>query len=656
MKKGLLSTLMIAAIGFTSEAQVPKTPFIEHFTQASCGPCASQNPALKVTLDNFGTANYVKVTHQTSWPGVDPMNAEYPAGPNDRRVYYGVTGVPDASLNGGPTNSPNSVVTTNSLNAMAAQTTPYDLTITQTWAAIDTVTVNVVVTNTTATAVSTANKLYVAMLENYIYFPTPPGSNGETEFYYVMRQMYDASSGTPTTAGLTIGAIPANGTLSYSFTLAGTQIPSYIRDLNELSFAAYLQTQSTKEIHQAAKSQAGNVPGLLSVASQASSTVGAGYCSTSFDPIINFTNNGSDPITSVTAEYSIDGGTPVSQTFTGNLTQGQSTAITFANINLAAGISNVTYNITDINNGATYSPGNVAMGDEVYYKLKATATAAPVSAGFETAPLITGTGYARATNNVILESSLANNLFSVLNGPSYGYGAIGGFSQSNRSIRFRSYYIAGGNEGNVVMEKVNLQNDSKISYSYAHQQYTGFNERLDIEVSTDCGATWTTVSTKVGAQLASITPSTTTLYDYPTAASQWATDTVSLVSFDNTNDVIVRFKLTSGGGNNLFIDDLNIMTSTATNIAAVENAAVEMNIMPNPVRDYMTVIFTMEEMTDATISVVNALGQQVQQVASQSFEGVNNLEVNTSQLTTGVYFLNITSEKGTSTKRFVVEK
>lgn len=53
------------------------------------------------TLDNFGSSNYVKVTYQVSWPGTDPMNAAYPAGPNDRRNYYGVTGVPNASLNGG---------------------------------------------------------------------------------------------------------------------------------------------------------------------------------------------------------------------------------------------------------------------------------------------------------------------------------------------------------------------------------------------------------------------------------------------------------------------------------------------------------------------------------------------------------------------------
>lgn len=656
MKKGLLSTLMIAAIGFTAEAQVPKTPLIEHFTQASCGPCASQNPALKTTLDNFGTANYVKVTHQTSWPGVDPMNANYPAGPNDRRVYYGVSAVPRASLNGGANAAPNTAVTTSTLNAAAAQTTPYDMDITQTWLSGTSVRVDVVVRNSTAAAVSTADKLYVAMTENYISYATAPGSNGETEFYYVMREMYNASTGASTTAGLTIGAIPANDSLTYSFTL--TSIPNYIRDLNQVAFAAYLQTQSSKVIHQSAKSQAGSVPGLLDVASQSNSTVGTGYCNTSFDPVINFTNNGPDPVTSVTAEYSINGGTPVSQTFTGNLTQGQSTTITFANTNLASGTSTVSYAITDVNNGGTYSPGNVAMGDDVYNKLKLTGTTGPVTEGFETAPLISGTGYSRTLNTAIFDApDLAPNLFSILNGPSYNYGAIGGFAQSNRSIRFRAYSISpAGTVGSVVMEKVNLQNSSKVVYSYSHQQYTGANERLDVEVSTDCGATWTIAATRAGAQLATITPSATTQFNYPTAAAQWATDTVDISAFDNNNDVVVRFKLTSGYGNNVFIDDLNILTSTATNVAAVENTVVEMNIMPNPVRDYMTVAFTMEEMTDATISIVNALGQRVQQVASQSFEGVNNLEVNTSQLTTGVYFLNITSEKGTSTKRFVVEK
>ena len=154
MKKRLLT--IFAIVGATSlNAQVQRTPFIEHFTQASCGPCASQNPTMYTTLDNFGSANYVKVTHQVSWPGFDPMYNDFPIGPDARVSYYSVSGVPDCSLNGGATASPNTAVTTTTLNNMAAQTTAYAVTVDHVWNTANDITVNVNVTNTTGATVST---------------------------------------------------------------------------------------------------------------------------------------------------------------------------------------------------------------------------------------------------------------------------------------------------------------------------------------------------------------------------------------------------------------------------------------------------------------------------------------------------------------------
>jgi len=82
----------------------------------------------------------------------------------------------------------------------------------------------------------------------------------------------------------------------------------------------------------------------------------------------------------------------------------------------------------------------------------------------------------------------------------------------------------------------------------------------------------------------------------------------------------------------------------------------DIKIMPNPVHNNMTLEFTVAELSDLNISVINALGQQVAQVANGAYEGTNTIDVNTSNLVSGVYFLNITSQVGTSTKRFVVER
>lgn len=652
MRSFFLFLFMLSGIGFL-QAQVNKTPLVEHFTQASCGPCATQNPILQQRLDAFGSGNYVRISHQVSWPGVDPMNAAYPAGPDVRRNYYGITGVPNTSLNGGSPGNSGTIITASTLNAAAAQTTPYQLDITQTWISGDSLEVDITVTNTTSAAISSADRLRVAMIEDRVFYPVAPGSNGETEFEYVMRMMYNPSTGAPSTDGATIGSIPANGTLNFNFLLTGSDIPSYIADLNEVSFAAFLQNDATRVVEQAAKSQAGNVPGLLDVSTQSASTVGAGYCNTVFDPAVEFTNNGSDPITTVTAEYSINGGAAVSETFTGNLTQGQTTTITFPQTNIAAGTSVVTYTITDVNNGGIVSNGAIAIPDETYNKLPAASVAAPVSEGFDSAPLEPNTGYSREVTTGLFESAEAISRFSILDGPTYNYGPIGGFAQSDRSIRFRFYSVLSGGEMNFVMNKVDIPANAQLTFNHAYRQYAAStNDRLQIQASTDCGATWSTLFDKAGAQLANLPIATAQFHPGP--ASDWVTSTVDLSSLAGTNEVIIRFRGISDYGNNLFIDDINLSVATSTEeVAATET---EVRIMPNPVHNNMTVEFDLPESTTMDMMIFNALGQPVQQVAEGTFEGMNSLTVNTSDLAAGMYILKLVTDKGMVTKRFVVKR
>lgn len=648
MKKFLLSALCAFSTTAFVQAQVAQLPLVEHFTQASCGPCASQNPALYATLGTFGSANYSKITYQVSWPGVDIMNAEYAAGPNDRRNYYGVSGVPNASLNGGAVAGPNAAVTSSTLASAGALMTPYDIAITQTWTSLTNVDLTIVISNVTGAAISTADRFHLAMIEENITFPTAPGSNGETAFFNVVRDMYDASTGASSTAGATIGAIPANGNIT--FTMSVTP-PAYVRDKNQISFIGYVQNNASQAVQQSGKSVAGNVPGLLGVAATSNTTVGAGYCDYNFTPSITFTNNGSVPVTTVTGEYTINGGTPVSVTVGGlNLGLGQSTPIAFAAGTLVGGTSLVEYSITDVNNGGTFSQGPVTMAPENYSKLNTTSTAAPVMETMENATLPAGEVFTRDLSTAIFDApaTIPMNRFGILDGPAAGVGQVGGNAASDRSIYINFFNITSGSM-NLTFHKLNFTSASQLTFDHAYAQYQNENDRLEVEVSTDCGATWTSVFNKAGSVLATVPAQTGNFV--PSAANQWDANTVDLSAYDNMNDVVVRFKATSAYGNNLLLDNINF--SQATNVVAVQQEAAEVQIMPNPVSNQMTLEFTMLNTADANINIVNALGQQVQQVTSGSFSGTNVIEVNTSDFAAGVYFVNITTKEGTTTTRFV---
>lgn len=74
MKKILyiLPVLIGVLIAGTTFGQAKKYPLFEHFTQASCGPCASQNPFFQEVF-YANESNLHHVAYHTSWPGYDPM-------------------------------------------------------------------------------------------------------------------------------------------------------------------------------------------------------------------------------------------------------------------------------------------------------------------------------------------------------------------------------------------------------------------------------------------------------------------------------------------------------------------------------------------------------------------------------------------------------
>lgn len=644
MKKTLLTILAFAGVT-ALYAQVQKTPMIEHFTQASCGPCASQNPQLKSTLDAFGESNYVRVSHQTSWPGADPMNAQFPVGPGARVSYYGFNGVPATSLNGGATGFPNTIVTSASLAASASQTTPYSITATQTWTNPLELTLDINVENVTGTAISSADKIYVTMVEKEVTYASAPGSNGETSFEYVMRQMYNASTGAANaTAGATLGSIAPMSSTNFNFTI--TDLPSHLRDKRQVSFAIYIQNNASKVMYQAAKTEVNpSIPEMILVNASSTSTVGSGYCDYAMNPGVLFINNDNTTIvTEVVTEYTINSGTPVQQTFTGSLGNGQSTTINFPATTLSGGTNIVTSEIISVNGNQYWaSPADVAIANKVYQKLNTTSMSAPFIEGAENAPLLAGTGYSRDLSTALFDTdaSISEALFSVLDGPSYNLGAIGGFGNSNRSIRFRFYSVQNG-EMNLVFQKVDLETNSSLSFDHSYRQYQGENDRLEVLVSTDCGLNWSSVFNQAGSNLATL-PASTTQY-VPSGSAGWINNIIDLSAYDGMDDLVIRFKGTSAYGNNLFLD--NISVNSTLSIDQFELSTIK--IYPTTVKEELTV----ESNENLTAEFYDLLGRKAKHVNITSGE----IKINVSDLAPQLYLIRFTNDSGQQTTKKIVVK
>ncbi len=100
MKK-LFTICLVGFVAFAYNAigQSTRMVLAEEFTQASCPPCATQNPTFNSLLDANST-KVVAIKYQTNWPGVDPMNVNTQSMVGPRVTYYSVTGVPWAAMDG----------------------------------------------------------------------------------------------------------------------------------------------------------------------------------------------------------------------------------------------------------------------------------------------------------------------------------------------------------------------------------------------------------------------------------------------------------------------------------------------------------------------------------------------------------------------------
>ncbi|MCB0661333.1 MAG: T9SS type A sorting domain-containing protein [Saprospiraceae bacterium] len=312
MKKiSTLLSLLLFTISLFAQSQ--RVVLFEHFTQASCPPCASTNPPLFTTLGQ-NEGKIIPISYQVYWPGYDPMYEHNPNEVRDRVTYYGVTGVPNSVMDG---NGPGSSLTLGSqsnIDTRYGVSSPFTMEVShQISERYDEVEVTVEITATQA--VSGNLVAQIAVVEHMIHFTSPPGSNGETEFHNVMKKMLPGAGGTSLPSSWAAGETQ---TLTYTWKMAN------VYDMSEIAVVAWVQNESNKEVLQAGYSEpnltpAGPNDGLIIRSSANGDFDNPRVCGNTASPLVQLMNAGSDVLTTVDIFYSINGGAEQKHTWNGFL-------------------------------------------------------------------------------------------------------------------------------------------------------------------------------------------------------------------------------------------------------------------------------------------------------------------------------------------------
>jgi PKD repeat protein len=175
-----------------------------------------------------------------------------------------------------------------------------------------------------------------------------------------------------------------------------------------------------------------------------------------------------------------------------------------------------------------------------------------------------------------------------------------------------------------------------FNFKIAFANRNASNDNLKIFMSSDCGQTWVLKYAKSGNSLKTIT--STALNFIPTA-SEWRQDAMNISSAAGQPNVRFKFQFTSQGGNNVFIDDINI--NGVTGFETLNVNLLNLTVSPNPAKGESHMNFELFAPAMVSYSLTDITGRILTQSIKEKREsGIQSFTIQRLNAT-GIYFLTL---------------
>jgi hypothetical protein len=220
------------------------------------------------------------------------MNLHNPLEVSSRVNYYSVPDIPYSRLDGLNVGMVDQTI----LNNRCTVSSPFTISLSHRLSAnYDSIYVAMAITATQNTPAGL--KAHIAVIEKNIHFSTPP-SNGEKDFFYIMKKMLPDSNGT---------TMPAMNT-GQSFTIQAAWKLKNVYNIEELAVVGFIQDNATKEVKQAGFSDTIPVVAAYNYDVSFIKMINEHDCTGKDRCLATFINYGSAPLTSLNIKYTINNG------------------------------------------------------------------------------------------------------------------------------------------------------------------------------------------------------------------------------------------------------------------------------------------------------------------------------------------------------------
>jgi hypothetical protein len=368
-------------------------------------------------------------------------------------------------------------------------------------------------------------------------------------------------------------------------------------------------------------------------------------CNTSFTPVVVLKDYGNNALTSCTIKYSVDGAAPIAFSWTGNLASQLSTNVTLTSASSTIGNHTFTAWTSLPNGNADSQTSNDSL--KLTFSIVGTGLALPYAQGFEGSTFVP-TGW--TLNNPDANTTWARTTAAAKTGAASAY--LDNFNYGTGTGQFDEMILQGLDLTTVSAPVITWQ----VAYTYYNQTNPPpaaiFGDTLEILVSTDCGATWSSAYKKGGVQLATATPPANAPNNFTPTSSQWRFESTALSAFKTSKNATIKFRNISNNGDDMYIDDINVANYTGINELQL-NAALK--VFPNPTSGDLSVQFDLPVTGNFQLRVYNLLGQTINSVTEQnSLGGLYSIDL--SKSANGIYFVEVITNSGSVTRKVVLDR
>lgn len=232
----------VHVLQFILQPAANKIVLIEDFANVSCTPCVTSNLILEEVKNNYNDNEIAVIKYPTNFPSpIDPFYLANTAASGSKISFYNVFSAPSTRVDGmmKPISSDSTAIK-DSINKRLNTAPKIVLELTDTTiGSVLSFVVKVTMIDTSGIDISKL-VLNSILTETYIEYSTPPGSNGETKFYNIMREII------PSPAGTSLSSLMINvpSTFNLSTNINSSWNSSFLK------LIVFVQNTSTKEVYQ----------------------------------------------------------------------------------------------------------------------------------------------------------------------------------------------------------------------------------------------------------------------------------------------------------------------------------------------------------------------------------------------------------------------